>query len=57
MLVLYVMVGKFPAQNGRAGAPENGAIHLDLDIERPMSSESNIFRHVLAMCFSWHRRR
>jgi hypothetical protein len=43
MLFLYVIVQKIPTQNGRAGAPENGAIPLDLDIERPMSSESNIF--------------
>jgi hypothetical protein len=39
---------KFPAQTGRAGAPENGAIALDLDTERPMSSESNIY----SSCFS-----
>jgi hypothetical protein len=51
------MAEKFPAQNGRAGVPENGAIPLDLDIERPTSSEGNIFYHVLAMFFSWHRRR
>jgi hypothetical protein len=48
---------KFHAQNGRAGAPENGVIAVDLDTERPTSSESNIFRRVLEMCFSWHRRR
>jgi hypothetical protein len=43
---------KFPAQNGRAGAPENGAIVVDLDTERPTMSESNIFRIMFYRCVS-----
>jgi hypothetical protein len=33
---------KFPAQNGHAGAPQNGLIALDLDTEQPTSSASNV---------------
>jgi hypothetical protein len=40
---------KFPAQNGRARAPENGAIAVQLDTERPASPDNNILHLVLAM--------